>query len=321
MFLLALLLSLSIQPGQSIIVCSVTAGGAPVPGAEIVVAGKTYVTDARGEVRLEVSSGPVELTILKTGFASVTTTVTVAAGQQQLVTIELERPPAIEETITVSATRSTSRLQDQPLRVDVVDQEEIDEKAMMTPGSVAMLVNETTGLRVQTTAPSLGAANVRIQGLRGRYSQLLADGLPLYGAQGDSLSLLQVPPLDLGQVEIIKGVASALYGVSALGGVVNLVSRRPRETESRLLVNATSQSGRDVAGYHAQAPAPDGAWSSSGRACSLITGKATPRLRRLASLPRIAKAAPFRCGPLRTATRSVRRSIRAMSTADSSAAG
>ena len=68
----------------------------------------------------------------------------------------------------------------------------------MTPGSVAMLLGETTGLRVQTTSPSLGAANVRIQGLRGRYSQLVADGLPLYGAQGDSFSLLQVPPLDLG---------------------------------------------------------------------------------------------------------------------------
>ena len=83
MFLLALLLSLSFQPGQSIIVCSVTAGGAPVPGAEVVVAGKTYLTDARGEVQLEVSPGPVELTILTSGFASVTTTVTVPAGQQQ----------------------------------------------------------------------------------------------------------------------------------------------------------------------------------------------------------------------------------------------
>ena len=73
-----------------------------------------------------------------------------------------------------------------------------------------MLIGETSGLRVQPTAPSLGAANVRIQGLRGRYSQMLADGLPLYGGQGDSFSLLQVPPLDLGQVEIIKGAASAL---------------------------------------------------------------------------------------------------------------
>jgi iron complex outermembrane receptor protein len=264
MFLLMLLVSLSLQPGQSAIVCSVMAGGAPVPGAEVVVAGTTYVTDARGEVRIDVSPGPVEITVVKPGFAPVTTTVTVAAGQQQPVAVELEQPPRIEETITVSATRSTTRLQDQPLRVEVVDQEEIDEKAMMTPGSVAMLVNETTGLRVQTTAPSLGAANVRIQGLRGRYSQLLADGLPLYGAQGDSLSLLQVPPLDLGQVEIIKGVASALYGASALGGVVNLVSRRPRETESRLLVNATSQNGRDVAAYHAQAPAGAWAWTLLG---------------------------------------------------------
>ena len=77
----------------------------------------------------------------------------------------------------------------------------------MTPGSVAMLLAETTGLRVQTTAPSLGAANVRVNGLRGRYTQLLADGLPLYGNQGDSFSLLQVPPLDLsrGQGPYIQG--------------------------------------------------------------------------------------------------------------------
>ena len=71
-----------------------------------------------------------------------------------------------------------------------------------TETSIAMLLAETTGLRVQTTAPSLGAANVRINGLRGRYTQLLADGLPLYGSQGDSFSLLQVPPLDLSRVEI-----------------------------------------------------------------------------------------------------------------------
>ena len=156
MFLLALLLLSSLPPGQSAIVCSVKAGGAPVAGAEIVIAGMTYVTGAGGDVRIEVSPGPVEITVIKPGFAPVKTTIIVAAGRPQPVTIELEKPPAIEETVTVSATRSTTRLQDQPLRVEVVDQEEIDEKAMMTPGSVAMLVNETTGLRVQTTAPSLG---------------------------------------------------------------------------------------------------------------------------------------------------------------------
>jgi iron complex outermembrane receptor protein len=170
-------------------------------------------------------------------------------------------PIEIKEEIVVTATRSDTRLQDQPLRVEVIDREEIEEKALMTPGSVAMLLAETSGLRVQTTAPSLGAANVRIQGLRGRYAQLIADGLPLYGAQGDSFSLLQVPPLDLDQVEIIKGAASALYGASALGGVINLVSRRPRAPEREVLVNRTSQSGTDVTAWFAQPSSGNWGWT------------------------------------------------------------
>src|SRR6187549_1904875 len=92
-----------------------------------------------------------------------------------------DQPLELVEEITVTAGHADRRIQDVPVRVEVVDREEIEEKALMTPGSVAMLLGETTGLRVQTTAPSLGGANVRIQGLRGRYSQLVADGLPLYG--------------------------------------------------------------------------------------------------------------------------------------------
>ena len=172
-----------------------------------------------------------------------------------------DKPITVEETVVVTATRANRRLQDEPLRVEVIDREEIEEKALMTPGSVAMLLGETTGLRVQTTAPSLGAANVRIQGLRGRYAQLLADGLPLYGASGDSFSLLQVPPLDLGQVEVIKGAASALYGPAALGGVINLVSRRPRESEKEALFNLTSQRGADVTLWTAAEPRNGWSWT------------------------------------------------------------
>jgi iron complex outermembrane receptor protein len=169
--------------------------------------------------------------------------------------------PEVKEEITVSATRSDRRLQDEPLRVEVIDREEIEEKALMTPGSVAMLLGETTGLRVQTIAPSVGAANVRIQGLRGRYAQVLADGLPLFGAGGDSLNLLQVPPLDLGQVEVIKGAASALYGPAALGGVINLVSRRPAEAEAEALLNVTSQAGLDGTVWIAGAPSRGWGWT------------------------------------------------------------
>jgi iron complex outermembrane receptor protein len=166
------------------------------------------------------------------------------------------------EEIVVQATRSRRRVQDEPVRVEVLNREEIEEKVLMRPGNIAMILSETGGLRVQTTSPALGAANIRVQGMEGRYTQLLADGLPLYGGQASSLGLLQIPPTDLGQVEVIKGSASALYGSSALAGVINLVSRRPGdEREAELLLNATTRGGQDATGYIA-APLSD-AWASS----------------------------------------------------------
>jgi iron complex outermembrane receptor protein/outer membrane receptor for ferrienterochelin and colicins len=154
------------------------------------------------------------------------------------------------DTIVVQGTRSGRLVQDVPMQVEIINGEEVVEKALMRPGNISMLVNEIGGIRVQTTSPALGAANVRIQGLFGRYTQLMADGLPLYGGQSSSLGLLQIAPTDLSQVEVIKGSATALYGPAALGGVINLVSRRPgEEAENELLFNATSQNGQDLTAY------------------------------------------------------------------------
>ncbi|WP_018998474.1 TonB-dependent receptor plug domain-containing protein [Hirschia maritima] len=156
------------------------------------------------------------------------------------------------DKIIVQATRSGRLLQDEPMRVEVIPREEIEEKAIMRPGNIATMVNETGGIRVQVTSPALGSSNIRIQGLYGRYTQLLADGLPLYGGQASSLGLLQIPPTDLRQVEVIKGSATSLYGASAIGGVVNLVSRRPdEEIENEILFNITSLDGQDLTTYSA----------------------------------------------------------------------
>lgn len=166
------------------------------------------------------------------------------------------------EDVIVQSTRSRRRVQDEPVRVEVLGQEEIEEKLLMRPGNISMLLAETGGLRVQVTSPGLGAANIRVQGLRGRYTQLLADGLPLYGGQASSLGLLQIAPSDLRQVEVIKGAASALYGGQALGGIINLISRRPgAEAEGELILNATSRDGQDLSAYGAT-PLSDG-WSGS----------------------------------------------------------
>jgi outer membrane receptor for ferrienterochelin and colicins len=257
---LALILALVLpaQTAERTIVVHVTAGGRPLTGARVSGAGQVGQTDERGEVVLPSTPLSFDLTVEADGYLSATVRV---PGASTTIDIALEPLPEFEEQVVVNASRSPTRIQDQPLRVEVIDREEIEEKALMTPGSVAMLIGETTGLRVQPTAPSLGAANVRIQGLRGRYSQVLADGLPLYGGQGDSFSLLQVPPLDLGQVEIIKGAASALYGSSALGGVINLVSRRPTEPGREVLLNQTSLGGSDATLWLADTPTDRWNWT------------------------------------------------------------
>src|SRR5687768_920477 len=246
------------------LVVEVVSEDKPLAGASVDVSGRSGISDDQGRAVLDLTPGEHTLTAAAQGHLPITMQVVVGTPSLSPVRIELSRIPEAAESVIVTATRTNTRLQDQPVRVEVIDREEIEEKALMTPGSVAMLLGETTGLRVQTTSPALGAANVRIQGLRGRYSQLVADGLPLYGAQGDSFSLLQVPPLDLAQVEIIKGAASALYGASALGGVINLVSRRPDEPEREFLFNTTSQSGLDLTSWFANPVGDSASWTLLG---------------------------------------------------------
>ncbi|HKG93604.1 MAG TPA: TonB-dependent receptor plug domain-containing protein, partial [Gemmatimonadaceae bacterium] len=209
-------------------------------------------TGASGAATLRLRAGAHEIVSARLGFRPDTTRLTLRAGQDTAITVRLAERTVEIEAVVVSATRSERRVEDTPLRVEVIDEEEVAEKVAMTPGDIVMMLNETSGLRVQATSPSLGGASVRVQGLRGRYSLLLADGLPLYGQAG-GLGLLQIPPVDLGRVEVIKGTASALYGSSALGGVINLVSRRPPgdAAERTALLNQTTRGGTDGVLYGA----------------------------------------------------------------------
>ncbi len=223
-------------------------GAAPVHSAEINADGLQAQTDEGGQASLSLPAGEHAITVSHAGFAPITLQVTVHAGAQLTVVFQLQEERSEAEVVVVSATRSGKMVKDEPIRVEALPQEEIEENLTIAPGNLSTLLNELGGLRVQTTTPGLGGANLRLQGLRGRYTQLLLDELPLYGEQPDDFSLLQTPPLDLAQVEVIKGTSSALYGGTALGGVINLVSRPPGG-EPELLVNQTSLGGTDAVGF------------------------------------------------------------------------
>lgn len=157
------------------------------------------------------------------------------------------------EGVVITSTRSTRSIQNIPTRIEFIGSEELGEKGNMKPGDIRMLLAESTGIHVQTTSPTSANASIRIQGLDGRYTQILKDGFPIYSGASSGLGLLQIPPLDLKQVEVIKGSTSTLYGGGAIAGLVNLISKTPtEERDLRFHLNGTSGRGLDINGFYGQ---------------------------------------------------------------------
>ena len=140
------------QGAAGILRVEVRANNLPVENAEVVVRGVTHRTDAMGKVTIPSAPGTIDLTVVKEGFVPATASVQLGAGAQQDVIIELQPQPTVEEHVTVvAATRTDKRLEDQPMRVEVLAREEIEEKMLMTPGDIVMMLNEMGGMRVQAT--------------------------------------------------------------------------------------------------------------------------------------------------------------------------
>jgi outer membrane receptor for ferrienterochelin and colicins len=153
----------------------------------------------------------------------------------------------------ISSTRSSRTIKDIPTRIEFIAGEELEEKANMKAGDIRMLLSESTGIQTQQTSATSANASIRIQGLDGRYTQILKDGFPLYAGAASGLGLLQTPPLDLKQVEIIKGSSSTLYGGGAIAGLVNLISKTPTdEKELGFHLNGSSGRGFDINGFYGQ---------------------------------------------------------------------
>lgn len=233
-------------------IITVSVGG-PVIGATVSTTGVTARTDGRGSAVLHVPGDAQPITVLarRLGFAPESLRIVLRPGLDTTVSVILRERAAAIAPVIVSSTRTERRVEEEPLRVEVLAGEDVGEKTQMHPADLRTLLTEMSGVRVQATSPSLGAAGVRIQGLRPRYTQILTDGLPLYGAQAGTFGLLQIPPLEFRQAEVIKGAASALYGPGALGGVLDLVSRRPPDS-SEAVVNQTARGGSDLVAFGAR---------------------------------------------------------------------
>jgi iron complex outermembrane receptor protein len=221
--------------------------GDPLIGVNIAIEGtiKGTITDSTGRATLhDQPSGQVKIEISYVGFGSQKLVLNFPEDNQKTFTIELEESEEVLQGITISTVRSSRTIEDIPTRIEVITADELGEQAAMNSSNIGMLLSETTGVRVQMTSLSSGNLSIRIQGLDGRYTQILKDGFPLYGGFAGGLSIMQIPPLDLRQVELIKGSNSTLYGGGAIAGLVNLITIQPgKEPELSLMIDQTSALG------------------------------------------------------------------------------
>lgn len=242
------------QQGTAILTVRVTSDGVPLENAVVRAgprgaAARGAATNPAGLARLTLPAGMVTVRVTLLGYRPDSTLLTLVAGRDTSISFALA--PAAEELqgVVVTSARGAKRIEREPTRIEVLGGDDVAEKTEMRPNDLRSFLSEMAGIRVQQTSAGSGATAVRMQGLRPRYTLLLADGLPLYGGTGGGgLDLLQLPPADLRQIEVIKGPASALYGASALGGTINLVSKRPGH-EGDLLVQATSRDGSNALGW------------------------------------------------------------------------
>jgi len=222
------------------------AEGTPLTGVSIKLAGtnKGTVSNDKGEfVITTIAAGTVHIIISHTGFEILDTSFQFIGKNNSPIIIGLIAvKEELEEVIIVSSSRTNSRIEDLPTKVEVLGSEEVKEENGIKPGNIASLLGDIAGIQIQQTSAATGNADMRIQGLQGKYTQILRDGMPLFGGYGGSFSILQIPPLDLQQIELVKGASSTLYGGGAIAGMLNLISKKPKlgKPEKSITLNYSS---------------------------------------------------------------------------------
>lgn len=227
----------------------------PIAGASVTIKGlnKGGSSDSTGAVRINnLARGSYELRISCSGFKGREIRLDLPATGNDSVLITLEQDIEVLGNVLVSSSRTNSRIKDLPTRVEVLGTEDMEEETSMHPSNVAMLLSEASGIQTQQVSASSGNVQIRILGLDGKYTQLLKDGFPMYSGFSNGLSIMQIPPLDLRQVELIKGSSSSLYGGDAIAGIINFISKKPSSRpEWNFLANQTSRAGTDIGSFYA----------------------------------------------------------------------
>ncbi len=211
-----------------------------VPLVQIVVVGTQLGTtsDTSGAYKLSgLPAGTYTIEARMLGYATASERITIADGKTRHLDFYLEEQNIMMDGIVVSANRQETRRKLAPSLVTVLGH---DMLVKTNSENLSQGLRFQPGLRVEDNCQNCGFNQVRINGLEGAYSQVLIDSRPVFSALAAVYGLEQIPASMIDRVEVIRGGGSALFGSSAVGGVINVITREPLRSSASVTQSLTS---------------------------------------------------------------------------------
>ncbi len=205
--------------------------GQPITGATVRLDNTTIgaIANKEGEFQVKrIPAGIYQMRISAVGYQVFTLEVDLSRKEDytEVVKVTLLEGGVMSGNIVVSATRTDKLYEEVPIKISVIDNKifESTQTASIQEG-----IRFSPGLRVEANCQNCGYSQIRLNGLEGRYSQILIDGRPIFTALNSMYGLDQIPANMIDRVEVIRGGGSALYGGNAIAGVVNIITKPPVE--------------------------------------------------------------------------------------------
>src|SRR3569832_2060072 len=137
------------------------------------------ITDNEGSGMVNLKAGAQLLSFSSVGYTKRSVLID-PADSTLVIVVLIPEQKTLDDVILVSSTRNNQRIENSPLKVEVLGREEMDEENTIKPANIASILGDISGIQIQQSSAVSGNASVRIQGLEGRYTQVLRDGMPLF---------------------------------------------------------------------------------------------------------------------------------------------
>lgn len=217
--------------------------GEHVPFVVIKVKGTTIVTttDNTGHFYLKnLPEGTFGIEARYLGYSSQTINVTIKKDKSQEVNFTLDPNDTDIDEVVVSANRNETKRSMAPNLVNVIGSKVFD---ITQSTCLAKGLNFQPGVRTEDDCQNCGFTQVRINGLDGHYSQILVNSRPVFSSLNGVYGLEQIPANMIDRVEVVRGGGSALFGASAIGGNINIITKEPLHNSATFAHNFMSQGG------------------------------------------------------------------------------